>query len=48
MKLPLTAKFMIESQVFFHKYDNVEDPGVYAIAKAVVFNDKLVNLETKG
>lgn len=45
MKLPLTARFIIESKVFFHSYDDVESPGIYSSAKAIVSNDKLVDVE---
>jgi len=45
MKLPLTAIFIIESKVFFHSYDDVEGPGIYSSAEAIVLNDKLVNVE---
>ena len=46
MRLPFTNRFLIESKVFFHSYDEVEKPGIYKGAKSIVLEDKLVSVDT--
>lgn len=45
MQLPFTNKFFIESKVYFHGFDQMTQPGTYRAAKAIVSEDKLVELE---
>ena len=47
MQTPLFERFMIEVQVFFHKFDEQTLPEIYTTAKNVVGGKTLIDVETE-
>ena len=44
--LPLYDRAVIENKILFHNYDDITLPGIYDIAKAVVYEDRLGQFNT--
>ena len=44
IRLPVSPRFVFELKVFLHRFDSVEEPGIYTKAKSVLSDSAMADV----